>query len=101
MFSADSLNFCKSDACPDSNDLMRYEAGETAAEISRSIRNHLATCEFCAAEVEFYSHYPIMSDEPPEEPGEIPAPLFELAEAILTNQRLDVSSLRVAAKRRS
>jgi len=51
------------------------------------IRMHLRTCDFCAAEAEFYEHYPILDDahEQVSSP-EIPEPLFELAEAILSKK---------------
>ncbi len=51
------------------------------------IRLHLRTCDFCAAEAEFYEHYPI-NDEAHEvvSSPEIPEPLFELAEAILSKK---------------
>ena len=45
----------------------------------------------CAAEVEFYSHYP--QAEGTAEPVEIPAPLYELAEAILKKRHADSASL--------
>lgn len=53
----------------------------------RYIRLHLRTCDFCAAEAEFYEHYPIQDDtfEQVSSP-EIPEPLFELAEAILSKK---------------
>ncbi len=51
------------------------------------IRVHLRSCDFCAAEAEFYEHYPIHDDfaEPISSP-EMPEPLFELAEAILSKK---------------
>lgn len=51
------------------------------------IRSHLRTCEFCAAEAEFYEHYPILGEtyEQVSSPA-IPEPLFELAEAILSKK---------------
>lgn len=52
---------------------------------------HVAACEFCAAEVEFYSHYP--QADGPVEPSEIPAPLYELAEALLKIRQSDDQSL--------
>lgn len=56
----------------------------------------MAACEFCAAEVEFYSHYP--QAEGSVEPTEIPAPLFELAEALLKNRHSDSNSLNSLLK---
>lgn len=56
-----------------------------------AIRVHLASCEFCAAEVEFYAHYPQAEEK--VEAAEIPTPLFELAEALLRNKHKDFSIL--------
>ena len=57
------------------------------------IRIHMASCEFCTAEAEFYSRYPQSNDEISLEPTEIPAPLFELAEALLKNRTYDPRAL--------
>ena len=51
------------------------------------IRRHLAVCEFCSAEVEFYANYPPAEDQ--VEPAEMPRPLFQLAEALLTKKSDD------------
>ncbi len=58
------------------------------------IRIHMASCEFCTAEAEFYSRYPqLTGDDLSTEPSEIPAPLFELAEALLKNRSYDPRAL--------
>jgi len=93
MISAKKAAFCKNEDCPTSQELLEFQAGDTALHQSRKIGKHLITCEFCAAEVAFYSHYPQV--DPAGEPHEfttIPAPLFQLAEAILKN-RHDASDL--------
>lgn len=60
------------------------------------IRIHMATCEFCTAEAEFYSRYPQSTgDDLTTEPSEIPAPLFELAEALLKNRNYDPRALNM------
>ncbi len=87
-------NFCKNENCPSSNQLLEFQNGTVTKVDGVQIRKHLGSCEFCAAEVEFYSHYP-------QEEGiadllescDIPAPLFELAEALLKNRHADSSSL--------
>ncbi len=71
--------------------MLGYENGDLPRSRSTEIRKHLHTCEFCSAEVEFYSHYP--QEEGASEVTEIPAPLFELAEALLKNREGDSSSL--------
>ncbi|CAN5648222.1 hypothetical protein BH24ACI3_BH24ACI3_04450 [soil metagenome] len=76
--------FCKNEDCPTSQELLAFELGDIPVADSRPIRAHLAVCEFCAAEIEFYEHYPPREDftEAIEYPA-MPAPLQELAEALI------------------
>lgn len=83
--------FFKDEDCPSSNELLDYQTGDVLPAIDDDIRNHLESCEFCSAELEFYSHYP--QEEGFSEVAEIPAPLFELAEALLRNRSADTRSL--------
>lgn len=91
MFSIKMVTFCKSANCPSSQKLLAFQNGETAEEDARQIRKHLAGCEFCAAEVEFYAHYP--QSEETIVAVDIPLPLYELAEALLSNKHKDYSLL--------
>jgi hypothetical protein len=91
MSSSTMTGFCKNEDCPSSQELLNYENGDLPRSRSTEIGRHLSTCEFCSAEVEFYSHYP--PEEGASEISEIPAPLYELAEAILKNRNSDSSSL--------
>lgn len=77
-------NFCKNEDCPASEELLAFQTGDMSVISGSEIRSHLKVCEFCAAEVDFYSHYPPSDDA--VEPSEIPEPLFELAEALLTKR---------------
>ena len=77
-------NFCKNEDCPTSQVLLAFQNGDIEVKDSADIRRHLAGCEFCAAEVEFYSYYP-PADEPVKA-EKIPQPLYELAEALLQNR---------------
>jgi hypothetical protein len=83
--------FCKNENCPSSHELLTFERGESDEQRGSEIRRHITTCEFCAAEIEFYSHYP--QAEGSTEATEIPAPLYELAEAILKKRHADSESL--------
>ncbi len=80
-------NFRKNEDCPASNDLLAFQTGDMEIEDGRKIRGHLKSCEFCAAEVEFYSHYPPVEEK--IEPEKMPEPLFELAEALLNKHSDD------------
>lgn len=83
--------FRKSANCPLSKDLLAYQSGELSARERERITIHLRFCEFCEAEIEFYAHYPPADDT--VEQTEIPQPLLELAEALLTNRYKDNSAL--------
>lgn len=93
MLSIKMITFCKGLNCPSSQKLLAFENGETPEKETQAIRRHLAACEFCAAEVEFYAHYP-QDEEAPIAEVEIPLPLYELAEALLLrNKRRDFTLL--------
>ena len=91
MHSSKATGFCKNEDCPSSNELLEFQNGDLSRTRNREINKHLAVCEFCSAEVEFYSHYP--QEEGTSKPAAIPAPLYELAEALLKNRHADASSL--------
>jgi hypothetical protein len=79
--------FCKNEDCPTSEDLLAFQTGDMSVSDGAWIRRHLAICEFCQAEVEFYTNYPQAEER--VELTEMPQPLFELAEALLAKKRDD------------
>lgn len=86
--------FCKNEDCPSSNELLAYENGDLSRTRTHEITGHLTVCEFCEAEAELYSRYPQFELIPEvTTPVEIPAPLFELAEALLKHHHADARSL--------
>lgn len=85
------INFCKNANCPSSHELLNFQTEAISAAEKHKIRTHLVECEFCAAELEFYTHYP--QEEEKVETAEIPKPLYELAKALLGNRRNDFSLL--------
>jgi len=102
MISTKITSFCKSEDCPSSNDLLDFQKCSSQQKSIDEIRGHLESCEFCSAEVAFYSHYP--QEEGASEQIElagIPAPLFELAEALLKNRHTNTSSLDALIKKKS
>ena len=92
MFLTKMTRFRKSPNCPLSNDLLAFQTGKISTREKERITVHLRFCEFCTAEVEFYAHYP--QPEETVEKAEIPQPLFELAEALLSNKHKDNSLLK-------
>lgn len=93
MFSTKMSKFRKSPNCPLSNDLLAFQTGKISLREKERITVHLRFCEFCVAEVDFYAHYP-QSEEDVLENAEIPKPLYELAEALLSNKHKDNSLLK-------
>ena len=83
--------FCKNEDCPSSQELLSYENGDLPGDRGREIRKHMRSCEFCSAELEFYSHYP--PEDVLNDVTEIPGPLYELADALFKNRQGDSSSL--------
>lgn len=83
-------SFCKSQYCPTSDDLLAFQETGTSLHTAGWICDHMRRCEFCSAEVEFYRHYPPVTETVAA--GRIPEPLLELAEALLRKER-DLSPL--------
>lgn len=102
MSSKKITGFCKSEDCPSSNDLLDFQKNGSPEKRDCEISVHLLSCEFCSAEVDFYSHYPLKDDanEPVELAG-IPAPLYELAEALLKKRHTDATSLDTLLKNKN
>ncbi len=94
MRAPNAKDFCKNEDCPSSNELLEFQIGELSKRRGEQVRRHLESCDFCTAEVAFYSHYPqedSISDA--NLTNDIPAPLYELAEALLRNRNGDNRSL--------
>ncbi len=83
--------FCKSTNCPSSPELLAFESSEVSLKERKKIEAHLAVCEFCVSEVEFYAHYP--QSEETVARVEIPLPLYELAEALLGDKHKNFLAL--------
>jgi hypothetical protein len=96
--------FRKREDCPTSQQLLAYQLGDIEGGVGRIIGRHLAVCEFCHAEVDFYERYP-QAEEPDDaaENAAMPEPLFELAEALLNknSRSMDkiISELETPAER--
>ncbi len=83
------IGFCKNVTCPASQDLLAFQKRETAPGENIRIQQHLESCEFCSAEVELYSRFPQSNEAVSCE--EMPLPLHQLAEALLSNPRKEFS----------
>lgn len=85
--------FRKGVECPSSESLLAFESESLSRIEQRKVADHLAVCEFCLAECDLYRHVPQSTDDVPL--SMIPAPLFELAQALLRNGSSDCSSLNI------
>ncbi|MBX3291219.1 MAG: hypothetical protein KF855_18075 [Acidobacteria bacterium] len=85
-------SFGKKEECPSSQELLAFQNGDLSIEECRKIGRHMGSCEFCAAEAEFYERYPLI-DEPaaPVRSPDMPKPLHDLAEALIGRKRGDVT----------
>lgn len=100
--------FRKREDCPTSQQLLAYQLGDIGCGVGRVIGRHLAVCEFCSAEVDFYERYPQSQEEPDDaaENVSMPEPLYELAEALLNKSAASrsiekmISELETPAERR-
>lgn len=84
-------DFRKEKHCPSSFELVEVANGTLDGEQGLRIATHLAACDFCAAEVEFYQYFPPDSEDVSEIP--MPEPLKELAEALLAHEKIHISRL--------
>jgi hypothetical protein len=85
--------FRKEKDCPSSYELADSVVGQLGGDQALRIAGHLASCDFCAAEIEFYKHYPPVMFSAEPAPGPIPDPLFELAQSTLTKESVSRSRL--------
>lgn len=85
------IAFNKNVNCPASQDLLAFQKGETTLAENSEILRHLESCEFCAAEVEFYAHVALSEESVAS--VDIPLPLYQLAEALLSSGQKKFSML--------
>jgi len=57
------------------------------------VADHIAKCDFCAAEMDLYRHCPSSSEEKIHI-DKIPIHLYQLAEALLNNRTSGTSALK-------
>lgn len=93
--------FGKSSNCPSSDDLLRLcDERRAACELRLSpaqraaLQQHLATCDFCAAELQLLAAHSSQPSKPyPSTPAQMPVHLYALARALLTRPPHDGAPL--------
>lgn len=85
------ITFRKGVSCPSSQSILAFRKKEVEAQEYWFIERHLESCEFCAAESEFYGRFP--QSEESVKAVRIPPHLYELAEALLNNHHRESSLL--------
>ena len=73
--------FCKTARCPSSQALLAYHRSDLATEGHACIKDHLASCDFCSAELQLLTQYRNVVEE--YSFAEMPAQLRRLAEDLL------------------
>lgn len=76
------LTFRKTAACPASSTLLAYRSAKLSRKFAAIVKQHLAVCEFCNAELPLLAHHQPLRRSP--RPPEIPMNLRILAESILS-----------------
>ena len=77
--------FIKTAACPASATLLSFCAQSLSAEAAGLVKDHLAVCDFCSAELPLLAHHTAGTERGLKTP-EIPLDLRILAESILTTK---------------
>ena len=75
------LEFRKTAACPASATLLSFLCSNLPAEAATGVKEHLAECDFCSAEVRLLAHHEPLSGT--LKTPELPKDLRILAESIL------------------
>ena len=78
--------FEKNLACPSSNLLQLSVSRPLSPQIKKLVQGHIEICEFCAAELELLTRYPV-TGHLHEKPPEVPMNLRILAESIFSQSR--------------
>lgn len=81
-----SVNFQKGRACPSSNLLLSFLAATVSNEVASLVKNHLAGCEFCEAELALLAHHRDLG-KPPRRAPDLPMNLRILAESLLSQNK--------------
>ena len=91
MGSLGGSRFGKGRRCPSSQILLSCYRSSLSAKQASRIAFHLASCDFCAAELQLLSRYPLA--EGPCEPATMPLHLAGLAKALMTKDRHSTDAL--------
>jgi hypothetical protein len=81
--------FCKTARCPTSQALLAYHRWYLATNDHASVQSHLASCDFCSAELQLLNRYPGDAEE--YSFVEMPSQLRRLAEDLLKRSTATIS----------
>jgi hypothetical protein len=90
MRSLSTATFRKHKTCPASEVLMLYHDATLTNEAEGLITDHLAACDFCAAEMQLLSKFPPKS-APTLQPVRMPWHLYRLAKDLLAFSASDIA----------
>jgi hypothetical protein len=84
------VTFCKRRACPSSGALLRYHDAPLKREAERLVGEHVASCDFCGAELQLLSKFPPKGAHA-FQPARMPWHLYRLAKDLLTLSTGDIT----------
>jgi hypothetical protein len=90
MNSSSIILFCKQATCPSSETLLTYQRVGLAAAQRAWVASHLASCDFCGAELQLLTKYSPTSEKYAQ--TNIPLNLRRLAEALLGSGQLKLEN---------
>lgn len=97
MNSLSANKFYKQVTCPASETLLLYHAFALVTKQRKRVASHLATCDFCNAELQLLIKHPPCEDgESFIEEALMPSSLRRLAEAILAGHTIDAATSLLA-----
>src|SRR5215207_11152047 len=83
--STKTLIFRKTATCPASSTLLSFRGDALSEKAAKQVREHLALCDFCNAELPLLAHHSPAAGRKPK-PPEMPINLRILAEALLCHK---------------
>jgi len=83
--STKTLIFRKTATCPASSTLLSFRSDGLSEKAAKQVREHLALCDFCNAELPLLAHHSPAAGRKPK-PPEMPINLRILAEALLCHK---------------
>ncbi|MEO6394125.1 MAG: hypothetical protein ABIP75_19885 [Pyrinomonadaceae bacterium] len=80
-------------ACPSGQELLAFHLASLTSERRETVSRHLDQCDFCGAELQLLENFPQGDLSGCDKPGDLPAPLRRLAEALFHGDGATIRAL--------